>query len=275
MANGDEGDTDDADTAGGARADADAAAESLQRLGLSQYEAKVFIALTRLGSGTAREVDRMTDVPRSQVYGAADDLEERGLVDVQQSNPKQYRAVGLEEARETLRERFEAEQDRAFAFLEEARAGADHRDEHQEGVWTVHGRENVSGRVQQIVAAAEDRVIYGSSADLLDDGVAAALRERAGEAEVWVFSADGELEARFADSDVLVAPVPETMSGEKDSPGRLLAVDGETILLSVLGGEELPGVRKETAIWSSDTGFATVLLQLLGSHLGEPVDEKL
>ena len=77
------------------------------------------------------------------------------------------------------------------------------------------------------------------------------------------------------DSDVRVARVPETMNDGKDSPGRLLAVDGETILLSVLGGEELPGVRKETAIWSSDTGFATVLLELLGSHLGEPVEGKL
>ena len=255
--------------------DADAAAESLQRLGLSQYEAKVFIALTRLGTGTARDVDRMTDVPRSQVYGAADDLEERGLVEVQQSNPKQYRAVDLEEARETLRDRFETEQDRAFEFLEDARAGADHRDEHQEGVWTVHGRDNVSGRVQQIVAEADERVLYGSSVDLLDDGIAATLRERAGEIEVWVFSADGEFGDRFADSDVRVAQVPETMHDGKDSPGRLLSVDGETILLSVLGGEELPGVRKETAIWSSDTGFATVLIELLGSHLGESVENKL
>jgi len=258
-----------------AAADASAAAESLQRLGLSQYEAEVFIALTRLGAGTARDVDRMTDVPRSQVYGAADDLEQRGLVEVQQSNPKQYRAVDLEEARETLRERFEAEQDCAFEFLEMAREGADHREEHQEGVWTVHGRDNVSGRVQQIVAEAEDRVLYGSADDLLDDDVAATLRERADDIDVWVFSADGEFGDRFADSDVRVAQVPETMHDGKDSPGRLLAVDGETILLSVLGGEELPGVRKETAIWSSDTGFATVLIELLGSHLGGPVENKL
>ena len=33
-----------------------------------------------------------------------------------------------------------------------------------------------------------------------------------------------------------------------DTTGRLLAVDGETVLLSVLGGEDLPGVRTETAI---------------------------
>ena len=254
---------------------ADAAAESLQRLGLSQYEAKVFIALTRLGTGTARDVDRMTDVPRSQVYGAADDLEARGLVDVQQSNPKQYRAVSLEEARETLRDRFEAEQDRAFEFLETAREGADHRDEHQEGVWTVHGRDNVSTRVEQIVTEADRRVLYGSPANLLDEAVADALRDRATDIEVYVFSGDSDMEARFADSAVHVVQFPEPMDADRDTHGRLVAADGRTILLSVLGGEELPGVRKETAIWSSDTGFATVLLELLGSHLGDTVGTKL
>ena len=267
--------TESADSGPNAADGPDAAAESLQRLGLSQYEAKVFIALTRLGTGTARDVDRMTDVPRSQVYGAADDLESRGLVEVQQSNPKQYRAVDLEEARETLRERFEAEQDRAFEFLETAREGADHRDEHQEGVWTVHGRENVSNRVEQIVADADERVLYGSPANLLDESVAETLRDRATDIEVYVFSGDNGLGDRFADSQVRVVPFPEQMDADRDTPGRLVAADGRTILLSVLGGEELPGVRKETAIWSADTGFATVLLQLLGSHLGETVGTKL
>jgi len=45
--------------------------------------------------------------------------------------------------------------------------------------------------------------------------------------------------------------------------------------LSVLGGEELPGVRKETAIWSPDTGLATVLLELAGNRLGESVETKV
>ncbi|MFC7138978.1 TrmB family transcriptional regulator [Halosimplex aquaticum] len=252
------------------------AVEALQRLGLSKYEAQVFIALERLGAGTARDVDRMTDVPRSQVYGAAENLEERGLVEVQQSNPIQYRAVPLDEARETLTERFEREQARAFDYLETARRGEDYKDEHQEGVWTVHGRDNVSARVRQIVADAREHVLYASGPELVDEEVAAALRERAEEVDVWVcseFSDDPAITEQFADSAVTVAPFPEDPTA--DAAGRLLAVDGETVLLSVLGGEELPGVRTETAIWSSDTGIATVLLQLLRSHLDDDIEAKL
>ena len=253
--------------------DEDDAAEALQRLGLSKYEAEVFIALTRLGTGTAREVDRMTDVPRSQVYGAAENLEERGLVDVQQSKPIQYRAVSLEEARTHLRERFEREQDRAFDYLERARqARGDHEDEHQAGVWTVHGRENVATRVEQLVADAERRVVYVTGGDLLEAELAATLTDRADEIDVWVFHVDEAAGEAFADTAVSLAPFP---GEDTDVTGRLLAVDGEAILLSVLGDEELPGVRHETAIWSSETGFATVLLRLVGSHLGEDIGTKL
>ncbi|WP_135364501.1 TrmB family transcriptional regulator [Halosimplex halophilum] len=252
------------------------AVEALQRLGLSKYEAQVFVALERLGTGTARDVDRMTDVPRSQVYGAAENLEERGLVELQQSSPIQYRAVPLAEARETLAERFEREQDRAFEYLEEVRRGADHEDEHQEGVWTVHGRDNVASRVRQIVADAEETVLYASGPGLLDEAVTAALRERAEAVDVWVCSArvdDPELVEAFADSAVTLAPFPDDPTD--DAAGRLLAVDGDTVLLSVLGGEELPGVRAETAIWSSDTGIATVLLELLRGHIVDDTEIEL
>jgi len=256
--------------------DQSAAIEALQRLGLSKYEAQVFIALERVGTGTARDVDRMTDVPRSQVYGAAENLEERGLVEVQQSNPIQYRAVPLDEARETLQDRFEREQARAFDYLETARQGADHKDEHQEGVWTVHGQDNVSSRFRQIVADATDQVFVASCPELVDDEVVTALRNRADDVDVCVCTDaydDPEILAAFEGAAVEVAPFPDALTA--NAAGRMLAVDGETVLLSVLGGEELPGVRTETAIWSEDTGIASVLLQLLGSQLGDEMVEKL
>ena len=93
------------------------AVDAFEDLGLTSYEAKVFIALHRLGLGTARDVADTTDVPRSQVYSVAESLESRGLLEVQQSNPIRYRPVSVDEARETLRDRFEREQDRACRQL--------------------------------------------------------------------------------------------------------------------------------------------------------------
>ena len=77
----------------------------------------------------------------------------------------------------------------------------------------------------------------------------------------------------FDDSAVRIASFPDELAG--DTADQLLAVDGETVLLSVLGGEDLPGIRTGTAIWSSDTGIASALLRLLRSHLGDAVEKKL
>ncbi|MDY6819231.1 MAG: helix-turn-helix domain-containing protein, partial [Halobacteriales archaeon] len=44
------------------------AVELLQQLGLKPYEAKSFVALTQLPSGTARSISEQVDVPRTRVY---------------------------------------------------------------------------------------------------------------------------------------------------------------------------------------------------------------
>ena len=252
------------------------AVEAFRHLGLSKYEAQVFIALATLESGTARDVDRVADVPRSQVYGAAESLEGRGLVEIQQSNPIRYRAVDLDGARDRLRDRLDRHADRAFAYVERAREEYDDTDaERQEGVWTVQGRDTVSARVSDLVEAAEDRVLYVTPAALLDPDVVATLEARAdeGDVDVWVLAVDDAVATAFAeDSSVSVAPFT---GGKDETAGRLLAVDGDTVLLSVADGEGEPGTGEETAIWSSETGFAAVFLELVGSHLGDAVETKL
>ncbi|WP_241991874.1 helix-turn-helix domain-containing protein, partial [Halorubrum sp. SS7] len=61
-----------------------------------------FIALSALESGTARDVSRVSAVPRTRVYDAIDELRDRGLVDVLQSSPKRFRAISAETTSRTL-----------------------------------------------------------------------------------------------------------------------------------------------------------------------------
>jgi sugar-specific transcriptional regulator TrmB len=255
--------------------DEDDAIDALQQLGLSQYEAEVFVALEKLGTGTARDVDRITEVPRSQVYGAAEHLEERGLVELQQSNPIQYRAVGLEEARTTLHERYQREEDRAFEYLERAREvyGEDAA-EQQEGVWTVQGRENVTSRVRELVADAEDTLLFATPPELHERAVLEAIEARVDELDVTVLTGDDGVADDFAAlPGVVVGRPPQDVEDSKT--GRLLGADGDTVLLSVLGSEALPGLREETALWSADTAFSTVLLELVKSRFESEINAPL
>lgn len=244
--------------------DEEDAVESLKRLGLSEYESKVFIALQKLGTGTARDIYRVTDVPRSQVYGAAESLEGRGLVEIQQSKPMQYRPVSLEEARSRLRDRFEKEQQQAFDYLENARQEYNtSEDEEKQEMWTVQGSETVNDRVKSLINEADERIVYAAThSSLMDKDIKNALLEKREEGiDVVIISEDRELQDELEGEDLHSLYPPENRQ-RKDEGGRVLFVDEDIVLLSVLGEEELPGVRQETAIWSASTAFASVLVQL-------------
>ncbi|WP_440006538.1 TrmB family transcriptional regulator [Halomicrococcus sp. SG-WS-1] len=236
------------------------AIEALEELGLSNYEAKVFVALQRLGTGTARDIHQATDVPRSQVYGAAESLQEQGLVEVQQSKPLQYRPVGLEEARSHLRNRFERTEEQAFDYLETARQEGS-EDEQREDVWTIHGHGGVASRVEQLVDEAEERIVFGSRDPLVTPGIVEGLRRRfdAG-VSVVVISEDEAVHERF--DDIPVVDPPD--APDESHAGRVLSVDDDTVLISVLDDSD-----RETAIWSSQTGFASVLGQFIDARLDD------
>ncbi|WP_433633300.1 TrmB family transcriptional regulator [Halomicrococcus sp. NG-SE-24] len=72
------------------------AIDQLEQLGLSTYAARTLVALVALGSGTAKDVSEVADVPRTRVYDAVEELQEEGLVDIQQSTPKQFWPVSTE-----------------------------------------------------------------------------------------------------------------------------------------------------------------------------------
>lgn len=241
--------------------------ETLERLGLSNYEARVFVALQRLGTGTAREVHDLAGVPRSQVYGAAESLEERGLLEIQRSSPITYRPVALEEARERLTERFERDRRRAFERLETLREEPAPGTESREDIWSITGSAPITTRIVGLVADADESLVFGvHSADPLTDDLLDALSERAeAGVDVIALSADERARERLAAAGLAVFSPPPAQA-ENERAGRLLLADDDTVLVSVVGAEE-------TGIWSSGTNFAGVLVQLIRGAIGGSLDD--
>ena len=142
------------------------AAGLLQQLGLKEYEAKCFVALSRMEKATAKDISEITDVPRTRVYDAIRVLEAQGLVEIQHTNPRQYRAVPLSEATETLRQQYESRMDE----LEESRrdiepAEASDDDEPVHEVWSLSGAQGISSRTLQLLDEAEEEAIVVITAD--------------------------------------------------------------------------------------------------------------
>jgi sugar-specific transcriptional regulator TrmB len=139
----------------GAMPTEDEAVHLLEELGLTEYESRCYVALTRVGNATAKEVSDLSDVPRSRVYDAVDRLHERGLVDVQQSDPRAYQSVPVEVALESLREEYTSKVDAAGEALDKLE-----RAETQEhtGAWAIADHDHVSDRIGTLVDDAATEV---------------------------------------------------------------------------------------------------------------------
>lgn len=242
---------------------------ALRRLGLPNYQARVFVALQRLGTGTAQEISDVSEVPRSQVYGAADDLADRGLLEVIESSPKQYRPVSLSAAREQLQSRLEREQRRAFENLDELRT---EEPDHTGGqdVSTLRGHQPIDDRIAELIGTAREQVVLvAPAASSLSDGIVEALRTAPDDGvSVTVLTAEPSVRDRFADDPVRVIVMDE--DNPADFAGRALMVDDATILLAVVD-ETGDGVQEE-AMWTADTSIGRILARFMQSGMESGTD---
>jgi sugar-specific transcriptional regulator TrmB len=248
------------------------AVEQLERFGLSAYAARTYVALAGLESGTAKEVSQVSTVPRTRVYDAVDELRDRGLVDVLQSSPKQFRAASAETASRT----FEHELRHRTGLLRTALGElepVDHLTE-QRGVWTVNGQRAVTERVVEFLASAEEEIVYMSVEDVLTDDVIEALSEAAERGvTIKLGGVSAEVQARIQD-DIPGATTYESLWVWSDTPaGRLMLVDGRKTLVSALvnGSDASPtDPRSETAIWGDGetNSLVAVLKAIFAWRLG-------
>ena len=238
------------------------AVDALKRLGLSNYEARVFAALQHLGTGTAQDISDLSEVPRSQVYGAADDLVEQGLAELVASSPKEYRPVSLAAAREQLAARLDRQQDRAFENLAELQTQADGRSG-SKGVATLRGRQPIDDRIDELIRTAEERVVLvAPESRSTPESLAETLRERAREGvAVVVVTAEATERERFTDSPVRVFVMDEDNPG--DFAGRALMVDEGTVLLSATTDDAVG----EEAMWTSESSIGRILARFMQSGI--------
>lgn len=247
------------------------AIEALQTLGLGSYEARVFVTLQQLGGGTAQAVSKHSEVPRSQVYGAADDLADRGLVEVVETSPKEYRPVGTDVARAILDDRLRRERDRAFENLEAIRS---ERESAGDGsVSTLRGRAPIDERLAETTTAADaEIVLVVPGDDDIPETLSDALLERA-EAGVAITVVIQQQGSGLAFADHPNVTVTVDRGGTEGYTGRILLVDGHTILLSVLTDDGAEPTD-EMALWTAESKIAGILAQFVHAGIQRVLEDR-
>jgi sugar-specific transcriptional regulator TrmB len=67
--------------------------EDLVRLGLKEYEARIYAALVGLGEAPVRRIHEASGVPRPRVYDVLNALDQKGFIEIRRGSPLMYRAV--------------------------------------------------------------------------------------------------------------------------------------------------------------------------------------
>jgi sugar-specific transcriptional regulator TrmB len=238
----------------------------MEALGFTEYEAKCFVAATRVGTGTAKELSEVGDVPRARVYDCMDSLAERGLVDVQEASPKRYRAVRPQTAVATLQRAFEDRFDRLNELLPQLHTTA--RESEDDDVWVIEGGADVAERMVALVEDADDTVVVAIGAEgLLSEDLLAALVAAAERGVAVTVGSPGEPVRERVREAVPDASVRETWTWWKSFPIRpgavssVLLVDGRALLVSSDDPSSLPGREGHRAVWTD--GANTPLVGLL------------
>ncbi|AHG00111.1 transcriptional regulator [Halostagnicola larsenii XH-48] len=256
------------------------AVELLQQLGLQEYEAKAFVALTRLRQGTAKEISEVSDVPRTRVYDAVRVLESSGLVEIQHSNPQRFRAVSVGEAADTLQQKYDSRTDSLRDSLEAIDSvSTDAETDVTHEVWSLSGTAGITSRTQQLIDDADQELVFVlGDEDIFTEQLIERIRAAQQRGVTVIIGTTAEsIRERVQDelpgTQVFVSGLAwlsgSLWSDDDTEIGRLLLVDQSSILVSTFhesaGGEH----EHEQAVFGRgfDNGLVTIARRLMATGL--------
>jgi len=129
----------------------------LMRLGLTEYEARAYVATVSLGEGTINEISRESRVPRSRAYDVMERLAEKGFVEMGNTNPICYRANDPLTASDRLMEEVRRANNEIIKGLREIGKKAEKRNN---PVWTLTSDWAIERKVEELLDAAREEVAF-------------------------------------------------------------------------------------------------------------------
>lgn len=206
--------------------------EQLARIGFTEYEAKVYLALLTENPATGYQLSKRSGVPRSMVYETLSRLHARGLVlETVEGRATLYRPLPPHTFLDQHQSEHEQLVDSLRVGLEELyKSVADDR------VWTIRGRRPALTYASQLIREAEQitfLVLTDDDLEILRDDIIAAC-ERGVEANV-LLTGKGNLECGR------VAHHPPLESELQGLTGMLLVAveNGEVLIASTSVRQEM------------------------------------
>lgn len=140
---------------------------SLEKLGLTLYEARAYLCLLRHGESYGSEISKKSGVPGPKIYETLARLVEKGLAYLIEGNPVRYQALPLEEFLKGK----EKEVNRIADFLRDHQ-GLIEAEDAPELLWHISGRRRLLDKAKELISRASQEILISlwpeESAELED-----------------------------------------------------------------------------------------------------------
>ncbi len=237
------------------------ATEALHRLGLSRYEAVVFLNLARAGVATASEVAKASGVNRVQTYRALDSLEGRGLVEVTLDRPKRYAARAINDVFDMVTEEKRSELEGIEAIRKGVldawpRLAGRARTATSVKLQIIKGRSQIYRAIRKLVGGSRREVLAFTTTKGLQRSYRAGINEVL--LEAMRRGVKPRLITNISESNAaLMARVAKRVPLRHVDwlGGRFILVDRESILAFLIQDEATIRGEAETAMWTNSPDF--------------------
>lgn len=231
------------------------AIKNLLSLGLSEYEAKAYIALLQERPVSAYEAAKNAGIPTAKIYGVlAKLLEKEMVIKLAEEGKKQYAPLEAEEYLHRYRTRMEGTLD----SLEDDLKDVSSRQE-LSYIWNITGYASFIERSGIILGEAKETVLLSAWPEELE-GLAGTLREKesAGvKTAVVLFGGEEAMGKKSPDDgipgQVFPHPIADTLYEEKGGRGFAVVADGRAALMGTIKSD-----GSVEGAWSSNLGFVTL-----------------
>ncbi len=237
----------------------------LRDFDLTEYQARVYLALLRLGEAVASDIPQISRVPRTRIYSTMHQLHEKGLVLIIPESPIRYRAVPIskfiESQVESIRARAEnlhASKDeltQLFGSIEVAVPEKQGRFE------VIYGRRNVRQRVSKIYHLTKKEIVVIGTSKSPDRIVKARMfdiedKHSEGVSLRFGFPQNTENRKRLA----TLTKFAKVRLFEQELPIYFLLADNrEALITHPIPNDENHVKGDDVAIWTDDEAFVAAL----------------
>jgi sugar-specific transcriptional regulator TrmB len=144
---------------------------ALRRLGLTEYESRIYLVLVKMGPIKASELSFFGQIPRTKTYGAIKELERKGLLRIIPGKPEAYAPSSPGEVLIPLANKLSNELASAQAVVESLALAYEtgkfikrETPKESQEFWEINGRPGIINKLNQIFGDSSKAINYCTTA---------------------------------------------------------------------------------------------------------------